>query len=101
MATLRRFDLKIDFGYLKPDQSLRLFRQVLAGFGFEVNDHECGPLHKRLTSLTNLTPGDFATVVRQYRILGQTPTQSQVLMALTQECAAKPDHPRPAIGFGV
>ncbi|MBF0192699.1 MAG: ATP-binding protein [Magnetococcales bacterium] len=100
-ATLRRFDLKIDFGYLKPEQSLRLFRQVLTGFGVTVNDPECPPLRKRLASLTNLTPGDFATVVRKCRILGQTPTQSQVLTALIQECATKEDHPRPAIGFGV
>ncbi|MBF0190713.1 MAG: hypothetical protein HQL99_06125 [Magnetococcales bacterium] len=55
-------------------------------------------LRRHLAALTNLTPGDFAVVVRQLRVLGKTPTQAGLLAALRQECEAKPDRPRP-IGF--
>ncbi|MBF0192714.1 MAG: ATP-binding protein [Magnetococcales bacterium] len=96
-ASLRRFDLKIAFSSLRPEQSLRLFNQVAADLGSALaTDHTA--LRRQLTAFTNLTPGDFATVVRRFRVLVKNPTQAGLLAALRQECEAKPDRPRP-MGF--
>jgi hypothetical protein len=43
----------------------------------------------RLSQLSTLTPGDFATVVRQARALGTRYDAEQLLDALEGECQAK------------
>ena len=44
-----------------------------------------------LAGLDLLTPGDFAAVVRQYRLLADTPTPLEFLEQLVREHRAKPD----------
>ncbi|MBF0192739.1 MAG: AAA family ATPase, partial [Magnetococcales bacterium] len=97
-ASLRRFDLKIAFSSLRPEQSLKLFNQVAADLGSAPTTDHAG-LRRQLAAITNLTPGDFAVVVRRFRVLGKLPTQAGLLAALRLECDAKPDRSRP-IGFG-
>lgn len=96
-ASLRRFDLKIGFASLRPEQSLILFHQVAADLEI-APETEGGSLRRQLAALTNLTPGDLATVARKFRVLGKTPTPTGLLAALRQECEFKPDRPRP-VGF--
>ena len=65
-AALRRFDLKIRFGWLTPAQRLALFDQVARSL-----DVPCAPLqreaaHARLNRLDRLTPGAFETVSRRH-----------------------------------
>ncbi len=64
-ASLRRFDLKIKFDYLKPEQGWELFQQVIADYNSCIEDTE--GCEKKVRALRGLTPGDFATVVRQSR----------------------------------
>ncbi len=89
-AVLRRFDLKISFGYLKPHQAWDMF--VLAVTGSKSDNpapHISEAVRSRLARLTNLTPGDFATVIRQACVLGRRYNAEQLLAALEEECLAK------------
>ena len=60
-ACLRRFDLKLEFGYLLPEQAQNLFKKecTLLKVKFDEN------ASKKVSSLGLLTPGDFASVRRQ------------------------------------
>ncbi|MDO4936866.1 MAG: AAA family ATPase [Sutterellaceae bacterium] len=62
-ACLRRFDLKVKFKALTPDSAQRLFEAHLAMLGLEATVSDA--VLRQLKGLTNLTPGDFATVTRQ------------------------------------
>lgn len=84
-AALRRFDLKVCFDFLLPDQAALLLARYLASLELEpATKTELG----RLRSLRNLTPGDFAAVVRQNRF---RPVKSAAafVQALVQECTLK------------
>lgn len=93
-AALRRFDLKIRFDYLEPDQAALLLARQCAGLGV------APPLPadlRRVRRLARLTPGDFAALARRHRFTPFTDAAGLVA-ALDQECALK--HGRQAaIGF--
>ena len=63
-ASLRRFDLKLEFGSLKPEQAWKMFKKFLKELKFAKVDKV---FQREISSLKNLTPGDFAAVVRQNR----------------------------------
>ena len=86
-ATLRRFTFKIALDYLTPGQSRAAFRGC---FGIEAPP--------AVENLTNLTPGDFAVVLRKAEILGHLQDPKVLAELLEAECAAKPGHRR-KIGF--
>ena len=98
-AVLRRFDLKISFGYLKPEQAWKMFLQAL-DCGME-DSRLVVALQQRLSRLTNLTPGDFATVIRQARVLGKSYSGEQLLAVLEDECCAKQRGSKLISGFSV
>ena len=62
-ASLRRFDLKACFSYLKPAQARQLLQAHCQQLGLAVCD---GSLHRVATS-SLLTPGDFHAILRQAR----------------------------------
>jgi len=62
-ASLRRFDIKLEFGYLKPKYAWKLFKDECAGLGIHITDEE--DIKNKITSFTKLTPGDFTTIRRQ------------------------------------
>ena len=84
-AALRRFDLKVRFDFLRPDQAMRLYEMYCQsmGLGNPLPEHM-----SRLIRLRTLTPGDFATVVRQSRFRPAT-SSSDLVAALDAECCAK------------
>ena len=96
-ASLRRFDFKIKFDYLKAEQSWNMFCQVLQEHQQNIPDETSG-FKTRLTQLTNLTPGDFATIVRQSSSLERVLNAGTLLKELTKESQAKPGQGKP-IGF--
>ena len=63
-ASLRRFDLKARFGYLSREQAWQLFCKHCEALGL---DAESSNVRMQLYELPNLTPGDFAAVIRQSR----------------------------------
>lgn len=63
-ASLRRFDMKINFGYLKFDQRLILTQSVCDALKLDPTPY----LEECLQQLDQLTPGDFDNVLRQSRM---------------------------------
>jgi len=93
-AALRRFDLKVNFDYLKPVQAAELLnRYCLALRLVEPSVEDL----KRLSRLCALTPGDFAAVSRQHRFRPMD-SAAALVSALEAECALKQGTKR-AIGF--
>ena len=97
-ASLRRFDLKIRFDYMRPEQAWLLFVQVMQERGFPEKSLP-SDVRQRLWCLTHLTPGDFATALRRERILGDTFNPDGLLAVLESECAVKPEARHRSIGF--
>jgi len=93
-AALRRFDIKVKFGYLTTEQAWALLQRYCAALGLPAPESALKP---RLGRLTQLTPGDFALVARQH---GFRPlvAPSALLAALERECAIKGGNRMP-IGF--
>jgi SpoVK/Ycf46/Vps4 family AAA+-type ATPase len=61
-ASLRRFDLKLEFKTLEPKQLEQIFNSYCMELNLETPTEQ--ELHE-IKSLKNLAPGDFATVSRQ------------------------------------
>lgn len=94
-AALRRFDLKLQFGYLQSGQAWELFVRQCAALLIPVPSRE---LKSALDRLAILTPGDFAAVARQHRFR-PIATPIALLSALEQECLVKEGGQRKLIGF--
>ncbi len=63
-ASLRRFDLKLEFDYLKKEQAWNMFVLYCKELNLSKPSFSC---RKSVENLRYLTPGDFAAVVRQNR----------------------------------
>jgi len=63
-ASLRRFDLKLEFKFLDTKQSWDIFKSYAKELGFDSVDKKW---KQELDNLRYLTPGDFATIKRQSR----------------------------------
>jgi len=63
-ASLRRFDLKLEFKFLDKTQSWNIFRSYAKEFGFK---RVSGSFRSAVENLNYLTPGDFAAISRQAR----------------------------------
>jgi SpoVK/Ycf46/Vps4 family AAA+-type ATPase len=86
-ASLRRFPWKIGFDWLKPAQRWALFAQELARLGGDLA--EAADWKADIGALEQLTPGDFAAVVRQYELWDETPSAREFYDRLCVEVAAK------------
>lgn len=93
-ATLRRFDLKIHFGFLAPTQSAAMLANCLEVLGLQADD----TAEAATKRIANLTPGDFATVMRQSRLEPLTSAR-EFVARLTRECLLKVGPQRRIIGF--
>ena len=93
-AALRRFDLKVKFDFLRPDQAGALFDRYCAQLELPAARAEAST---RVRRLQNLTPGDFAVVARQHRFRRFGSTRD-LLSALEAECTIK-SNGRTTIGF--
>jgi SpoVK/Ycf46/Vps4 family AAA+-type ATPase len=93
-ASLRRFDLKIEFRFLKPEGAWSLFQDTAVSLGFDVEESD----RLKLGRVRNLTPGDFANVMRQSR-LRPIKSAAQLLDQLKAEVALKPESRTKSLGF--
>ncbi|MGZ8315611.1 MAG: AAA family ATPase [Telluria sp.] len=84
-AALRRFDLKVCFGFLKTAQSELLLDRYVKSFGLAAATEAD---RDRLRGLRNVTPGDYAAVLRQHRFR-PVATATAFIAALGQECMLK------------
>lgn len=100
-AALRRFTWKVEFLPLRPEQSWQMF---LTETGFDeakADTKEAEDLKESLLSISNLAPGDFATVKRQAVMLDENLAPRDWLEQLEIEAKAKmAGLARNKIGFG-
>lgn len=93
-AALRRFDIKIRFDYLAPDQAVLMLARQCAALGLDTPRlDECA----RVRRLDRLAPGDFAALARRHRFAPFART-IDLVAALEQECGLKRGKTA-AIGF--
>jgi len=95
-ASLRRFDMKLEFGYLKPKQAWKLFRNECRVLGIDVDDKE--RMKDKIGSLSQLAPGDFAAVRRQNRFRPLRNAE-MLIERLTEEVSVKEEHVTVKMGF--
>ncbi|HZW13953.1 MAG TPA: ATP-binding protein [Noviherbaspirillum sp.] len=94
-AALRRFDLKVQFGFLTAAQAQRLLTRHCEALGLALPDASLG---QKLAVLTNLTPGDFAAVARQHRFHPLS-SADDFIEALRSESTLKDARKPMPIGF--
>ena len=94
-ASLRRFDLKLKFDYLRHDQALKLLTRYTSQLNLSAPSSQD---QRQLAELSLLTPGDFAVVVRQNWLI-PLHSAAEFIVALAQECAIKSEKHGRAIGF--
>lgn len=94
-ASLRRFDLKVHFGYLVTAQALALFAAHLKALALKDPQHSAA---NRLRGEAHLTPGDFAAVARRGRFKPYA-SADELAGALLAECRLKSAGQQRPIGF--
>lgn len=94
-ASLRRFDLKLCFGYLSPDQATRL---LIAHCRHLRIDKPLQMDLDRLQRIENTAPGDFANVARQHQFK-RFRSAADFISAIEQECAHKTARGGRRVGF--
>lgn len=94
-AALRRFDLKVRFHYLQPQQCRQLLISHCRQNKLKPPSHH---LIAQAQALSNATPGDFANAARQHRFRPFR-TASEFLAAVQKECTIKEHHGDRPIGF--
>lgn len=85
-AALRRFDFKIEFDYLKPEQAWDAFQSHCRELNLSGADDLL--LKAELFRLKQLAIGDFAVTTKQGRIVPLTDAAA-LLTALQRECSLK------------
>lgn len=94
-ASARRFDFKVEFGYLKPFQAWTLFTDLLESFGLEGSGAE----QRAVQALRALVPGDFANVYRQARVMTVFRNSARLVELLAGEQAGRRGANTRRIGF--
>lgn len=99
-AAVRRFDFKVEFDWMKPEQALLLFSKLLRERGWQ-QELQADYWQQQLAALRCLAPGDFAVAARQARLMGdrQSLDPQRLLGVLQQEVQAKHEQGGRAIGF--
>jgi len=87
-AAMRRFDFKLQFRPLDRTQRRMLFAREALGDAARMHEIP-SVLAARLDGLERLTSGDFANVVRQRELLGETLSAEDFLRRLVIECRYK------------
>ncbi|KAB2897739.1 MAG: AAA family ATPase [Dokdonella sp.] len=95
-AALRRFDFKLKYDYLRPEQRRALVRKVAID---GTDSEQTVRAWQTLDRLTMLTPGDVANALRQCAVTGQAVTVPTLVALLQAEQAIKPEGRQRSIGF--
>ena len=93
-AALRRFDLKISFHFLKPEQTRSLFAAYCNRVGLQY----CTEASHRAEQLEWLTPGDFAVVAKAARFKPLS-SAADLTERLISETSLKEQAKQKRIGF--
>jgi hypothetical protein len=93
-ASMRRFDLKANFQYLKSEQAVKLFKELCNKLSIDCSDLAV----KAVSQLGLLTPGDFANLLRQSRLNPIKDSMELFVRLKAEMCHKKSMNVRP-IGF--
>jgi len=91
-ASLRRFAIKVEFDYLKPEQAVNMLQQECIG---EITEKD----RQTISMMSNLAPGDFSAVKKRLELLGQEATPHNLIQELKVEVAIKEHQLSNPIGF--
>lgn len=94
-AVLRRFDVKLNFQAMRPEQSVALLAQYCQTHGLILPDAQAQAAVK---AIQPLTPGDFAAVDRAQRLM-PLHSAEQWVRALQAEVQLKPRSSSGTMGF--
>jgi SpoVK/Ycf46/Vps4 family AAA+-type ATPase len=97
-ATMRRFDFKISFDYLKSDQACQMAADLFAAFEVPVSRQGRVMLKAGLDRL-KLSQGDFATLLRRHAALGTKPKVRKLVEELKNEAGFRKIGRSRPIGF--
>lgn len=93
-ASLRRFDCKIKFDFLKPEQTMQLIQQTCKLLNIQEAIHLI-----KVENIPYLTAGDFATILRQSR-LRPIVSVGELMTRLKAEVSVKKQYTaRSSMGF--
>jgi hypothetical protein len=81
-ASLRRFNYKVEFDFLKPDGKAIFYKRLLAPF---VPSRLDATLEKELMNIPHLAPGDFKVVRSKFRFKRQGKVSHEALIAALKE----------------
>ena len=100
-ASLRRFDFKIRFDYLTETQRMNLFAQEYIRQGGDIGDIN-DDVKNDIKQMSKLTPGDFANILRQAKVLNIKYSAKEMTKKLEEEIIAKNKSNKSVgkIGFG-
>jgi SpoVK/Ycf46/Vps4 family AAA+-type ATPase len=101
-ASLRRFDVKGKFDYLKPEQVWTLFKQTLEDYqdkAATMTKSQQKTWQHKARGMQGITPGDFATVVRQNDFSGEPLSADALFKGLEREVKFKQYGAFKGIGF--
>lgn len=96
-ATMRRFDFKISFDYLKPEQAIEMAMDFCKVFKVPVTKQGRVMLEVKLGRL-KLAQGDFAALLRRYSVMNEKPKVQKLCEELKKEAGFREEKSRP-IGF--
>jgi SpoVK/Ycf46/Vps4 family AAA+-type ATPase len=86
-ASIRRFNHKIEFNYLTPQGNIIFYNLFLAPLNNGVIDEKT---KNTLSTMNNLSPGDFKVVRDRYSLANEEGiTHDDLIRALQDECRAK------------
>jgi len=91
-ASIRRFDLKIHFDFLKAEQTWAMFQKILAEQGIFLDNDQEIDLWQKIKPMQFATPGDFSTCLRRIGIMGDTLSAEKLLASLSAELQFKQQH---------
>lgn len=96
-ASIRRFNIKLEFDYLKPEGNMSFYTRVLGDLSSaKMTDAEMADLG----SVVHLTPGDFKVVWQQYAFRKPEEVAHRALIdALKEEIRNKEWLPQKRMGF--
>jgi transitional endoplasmic reticulum ATPase len=95
-ASLRRFALRVEFSPLDLDQNLTLLERTAQTLRLELTAETTRAARRRLSRLTLLTPGDYASLLRGRILLGDASVEA-LISDLERAHAEK--HAERRIGF--
>ena len=97
-ASLRRFNHKIEFGYLKPDGNVIFYEKLIAPL---ISKSPDASTTKALKGLSGLAPGDFKSVRDRFRFRNKKEvTHKALVAALENESRLKMVHSgQKSVGF--